>query len=181
MDSTFTFIDVEASGLDHKSYPIQIGWADNLGIVDEFLINPNTAKDWNYWDSYAETNVHGISRERCESDGLSVYDAATRLNSQLSGLYVISDAIDYDQKWVDQLFKEAGVIRTFEMIDVRDVIFSLRENPRDFFNERKARKVHHTAVEDCLRNLHSGAACGFWELDIEFTNVFGGIQILSSA
>ena len=179
MNNQITFLDVEASGLGSLSYPIQVGWVDSDGNEDEFLINPNTSRsNWNYWDKYAETNVHGISRERCVNEGLSVYEAARRINNQLRGLRVISDARDYDWGWLLRLFKEAGIDPLFELYDIRDVLFSLRENPRHFFNERKARPAKHTALLDCVRNLHSGAACGIWTLSTDFTQKYGNIEVL---
>lgn len=177
--NVLTFIDVEASGLEPSSYPIQIGWLDTNGSYDEFLINPETASCWDFWDDYAESDIHKISRADCIRNGLSIYEAADRLNRLLRGLIVISDAADYDHSWIMKLMDEAGCDPTFIIMDVREYFFEQRLNGTDFFKERKQRKAIHTAISDCSRNIHSGAACGFWGVSAAFSQDFGKIEILS--
>ena len=106
-------LDVEASGLDPDSYPIEIAWQhrSNSKLYDSFLIRP--AEAWVYWDGYAESHLHGLSRCALESAGIPVDAAAQRLNHRLNGLTVYTDVPDYDRGWIEKLFLAAGVERTF--------------------------------------------------------------------
>ncbi|MDK9790149.1 hypothetical protein [Vibrio sp. D431a] len=175
---TLTFLDVEASGLDDESYPIQIGWIDTNGDYDEFLINPETASSWTYWNKIAEKKYHGLTRERCVKEGLSIFDAAQRLNRLLRGVVVTSDAPDYDTFWIIKLMNECGCEPSFCIQDVRELLNSLQVPLTPFFAERKLRIPEHNALSDCVRNIHSGAACGYWGVSDEFTSEFGEPQIL---
>lgn len=105
--------DVEASGLSTESYPIEIAWqgSEKPDRFDSFLIKPATS--WTYWDTYAESDIHHISREMLDIDGILIEEACNRLNTNLSGKTIYSDAIDYDQLWVKQLFVCAGISQLF--------------------------------------------------------------------
>ena len=54
-------IDVEASGLQSESYPIEVAWCDiDTCCASSFLIKP--ARSWTVWDKKAEA-LHGLSRD----------------------------------------------------------------------------------------------------------------------
>lgn len=111
-----TFLDVEASGLQQPdSYPIEIGWADTLGNSDAFLVRP--LGTWSHWDTQAEA-LHGISRGQLHEDGISVVDAARRLNEMLGVETVFCDALAYDGFWLDRLFEAAGMAPSFQLVDI---------------------------------------------------------------
>ncbi|WP_163559854.1 hypothetical protein [Halomonas sp. NO4] len=111
-----TFLDVEASGLEQPdSYPIEIGWADTLGNSDAFLIRP--IDTWSHWDGNAEA-LHGIPRLRLFEEGITVVDAACRLNDMLGIERVFCDALTFDGIWLDRLFKAAGMEASFQLADV---------------------------------------------------------------
>jgi len=122
-------LDCEASGLEEKSYPIEVGVAlheDSFG----FLIKPE--KNWTYWSKTAE-KLHNIKREELFDEGISCCDAAQRLNSQLRGLTVFSDATDYETFWLNRLFKAADCERLFDI----DSIYSLPFNGEIYMSEKK--------------------------------------------
>lgn len=115
-------VDVEASGLHQESYPIEIAWQDSnkSSSFDSFFIRP--ASTWNFWDDYAETEIHHISRDTIVEQGISIEDACLRLNKSLDGKTVYSDAVEYDQRWIMKLFDEAKVKPSFNFGSVLDVL-----------------------------------------------------------
>lgn len=144
-------IDVEATGLAVDSHPIEVGFLSLTGASDSFLINPLSVEHWTHWD-FNSQDVHGITREECIREGLSVYDAATRLNSQLNGCLVISDYAGHDKNWIDMIFDEADIERLFKIIDIRDFVFGTGQHPnkvKGFRNVKDKQIVPHRALADC--------------------------------
>ncbi len=108
------YIDLEASGLGDRSWPIEIGWAINGGEPESFLIRRH--EDWPLaaWDPKAE-ELHGLSIEVLHEDGLDVVGACKRLNDALAGLTVYSDAPDWDGYWLYRLHTTARMRQTFKL------------------------------------------------------------------
>jgi hypothetical protein len=102
-------LDIEASGLNEESYPIEIAWCALEG-ADEFsvLINPESAGGWDSWDDFAESAIHGISRSECCERGENVVVVANRLEQLLNDHPVFSDAPYQDQQWLNRLFDAVG-------------------------------------------------------------------------
>ena len=94
-------IDVEASGFDPMSYPIEVGVALENGSRFSTLIKP--VDEWNYWDSTAE-KLHHIQRNTLLQHGKSVLDVALRLNQLLHEKTVYSDGWVVDKPWLESLF-----------------------------------------------------------------------------
>lgn len=103
-------IDVEASGFDPMSYPIEIGVVFDNGVRYSTLIKP--VKEWVYWDSKAES-LHHIQRNTLMQNGKSVFDVAVKLNELLQDKTVYTDGWVVDQPWLDNLFFQANVRRSF--------------------------------------------------------------------
>jgi hypothetical protein len=114
MNTAIRFIDVEASGLQVGSYPVEVGWSSPELVSEGFLVSP--APDWGLddWSRTAEL-VHGISLEDCVTQGLPVQEAAVRLNLALNGRLLYSDAPDYDGYWLRRLYKAAAMQPTFSL------------------------------------------------------------------
>ncbi|PAU73988.1 hypothetical protein [Halomonas salipaludis] len=111
-----TFLDIEAPGLQQPdSYPIEVGWADTLGNSDAFLVFP--IDTWSHWDGDAAA-LHGIPRSQLLEEGITVVDAACRLNSMLGVEKVFCDALAFDGFWLDRLFEAAEVEPSFQLADV---------------------------------------------------------------
>lgn len=139
-------LDVEASGFGDDSYPIEIAWQHrfNQTAFDSFLIKP--APSWQHWDTYAEEQIHHITRDILASDGISVVEAATRLNTSLQGLTVYTDAPPYDRRWIATLFRTAGLEQAFE---IQDVLFFIPPDKEGAYLRRfKLTPVRHRALED---------------------------------
>lgn len=154
-------IDVEASGLDEiHSYPIEIAWLSLTRESDSFLINPNTAGGWNNWEEDS-AKVHNIPRSLCCSNGLSIYEACSRLNSQLNGCLVLSDAVVSDNMWIDKLFRTANTDREFTLMDIRQYNSEMKQPPSvitEFVAKKKTSDVSHRALDDCGLILDIGYA-----------------------
>ena len=109
-----TFIDIEASGLEPESYPIELGWADTLGNSDGFFVRP--LDEWTHWDPVA-ASIHGIARDELFERGLHVIDAAEKLNDMLGFETVYCDALDSDLFWISRLFDAANIEPSFQLAD----------------------------------------------------------------
>ncbi|WP_197053345.1 exonuclease domain-containing protein [Litchfieldella xinjiangensis] len=151
-----TFLDVEASGLDQPaSYPIEVGWADTLGNSDSFLIRPSHA--WTHWDDQAKA-LHGISRGQLLEEGLSVIEAAQRLNDMLGVETVYCDAVDFDGFWLGKLFKVAGIEPTFRLADMNEFYAVLDTDKAAYLKHiLRRRSVPHRALGDAAR--YANACC----------------------
>jgi len=107
-----TILDFEASGLEAKSYPIQVAWNDGER-VHSYYINPETASDWTWWSKDSE-KVHGIPREHLLEHGLPVAEVAAIMNHELAGKTVFSDAVEYDSWWCNRLFDQTALNVNFQ-------------------------------------------------------------------
>ncbi|MGM0785969.1 MAG: hypothetical protein ACQEUM_17885 [Pseudomonadota bacterium] len=151
-----TFLDVEASGLQQPdSYPIEIGWADTLGNSDAFLIRP--IDTWSHWDGHAEA-LHGIPRSRLLEEGITVVDAACRLNDMLGIERVFCDALAFDGFWLDRLFNAAEMEASFQLVDVFQLYGTLdAERAARMMDILGNTQATHRAREDAER--YAAAYC----------------------
>lgn len=102
-------LDIEASGLGPDSYPIEIAWCSLDGEQSwSALINPETAENWDDWDDYAESAIHGISRDQLRREGSDAVAVARELEKRLGGEEVFSDAVDFDDFWLRRIFGLLG-------------------------------------------------------------------------
>ncbi|WP_417222501.1 hypothetical protein [Amphritea sp.] len=108
-------LDLEASGLGPHSYPIEVAWKSVTGESDNFLINPDTVVGWDFWDEYAE-ELHNLCRSELREKGISAVAACERLNQQLQGQDVLSDAWEFDAFWLSRLFEAAEQTMGFRLI-----------------------------------------------------------------
>lgn len=139
-------IDLEASGLGAESYPIEVAWInDETGEQDSFLINPETAQGWVYWDEYAE-EMHGIDREDLVCKGLDIRKACKRLNEKLKDKTLISDAFEFDLFWLSRLFEASGLQPSFRMAGLERILS--KEQIIQFGFLAKAQFRKHRALND---------------------------------
>ncbi|GAA4081975.1 hypothetical protein [Zhongshania borealis] len=137
-------IDIESSGLDVESYPIQIGWAAlDLSTSGSFLIRP--ADGWIYWDERSEA-VHGLDRKDLDA-GLSVSQACQKLLIAVVGSQLYCDAPPYDQFWLDRLFAAGGW--TERQLHLAHINTRIPDEHNDaFMDELEARARSHDALND---------------------------------
>ena len=113
-------IDIEASGLDNDSYPIEIA-IGNCDQVNSWLIKP--LPTWKYWNENAE-EIHGISREYLEENGKSALEVANQIYSFLenkNGL-LYSDASRWDALWIDRLFLDTATTKNYHILPIDDLV-----------------------------------------------------------
>lgn len=104
------FVDFEASSLMPGSWPVEIGWAIDGGVVESHLIWPPSM--WRDWDPKAEI-IHGLSRGYLQEHGEPADAVASRAVEVLGapGVAVFSDAAGWDQMWLDRLLEAGGLPR----------------------------------------------------------------------
>ena len=156
------FLDLEASGLAARSWPVEVGWAFSDGRSESFLIQPDASWTDDAWDPNAEL-LHGISREALKRDGVDVREGARRLNAALAGARVYSDAADWDGFWLFRLFSAAGTRQSFSLLDFSRLVRPLAGVREEAILARAARLAprRHRAEADA-RHLMT-----LWRLAVE--------------
>jgi DNA polymerase III epsilon subunit-like protein len=144
-DLRIAVLDLEASALGKRSYPIEAGVALITGAARPIqtwstMIRPTQGwLDVGLW-SPASAAVHGISLETIMQQGYAVEDVCDWLNALLgSKTIVATDAPRYDQDWLDTLFREAN----------REQLFTLQYRHLVYLLDRT--RVPHRAGADALR------------------------------
>lgn len=151
-------VDVEASSLHAGSHPIEVGVCGLDLVPEAMLIRP--LPHWDDW-SVASENVHNITREMLERDGLDAKLVALRVNSLLQGNYVFSDAPEFDGKWLTKLFSDTDVRPMFHIQSYDALLLPCRKIASTFMGPdrvaRLTRKVEmvylhtHRAADDVLK------------------------------
>ena len=145
------FIDLEASGLSARSWPIEVGWCFAHGDPQAFLIKPAPGWAEDAWDPKAEA-LHGVSHAQLLSAGAAPATVCAALNKALCGCRVYSDAPDWDGFWLYRLFQAARVRQAFELCDFHDLFAGLAPDAfRALGAKAAAIAPHcHRATEDVL-------------------------------
>jgi hypothetical protein len=94
------FLDFEASSLDSGSFPIEIGWVDQAGHGESYLICPET--DWTDW-SLESQKIHGISRPTLWQLGKPASFVGRRALAVLKGNILVSDNPTFERYWLSML------------------------------------------------------------------------------
>jgi hypothetical protein len=157
--SEIVFVDVEASGLGDRCYPIEVGYvrfADLSGW--SALIRPTVR--WissGRWEAKAES-LHGITPEMLVAEGLDAAMVAETLNRELHGTRPFSDAPDFDGHWLGLLFsasweKPAFVLRnTSILLSMSPADLDLDVTPPPLIEgELAGQLVRHRAFDDAMR------------------------------
>jgi hypothetical protein len=107
-------LDFEASALDPRSYPIEVGicrWSTPDGPLEVWstLIDPHSA--WTAYGIWSEASekVHGISLAELVDHGRSPTDTVTILNTLLAGEACYCDGGSYDLDWARKLSAASDV------------------------------------------------------------------------
>ena len=112
-------IDLEASGFGRGSYPIEIGYALEDRETTSYLVKP--AGSWLHWSDEAE-EIHGISRNMLEEEGLTPREIALKMNEHLRGKTLYSDAWSFDSSWLGRLFDEADLVQRFRIETINRIL-----------------------------------------------------------
>jgi len=114
-----SIIDFEASGFGARGYPIEVGFVLDDGRRYCTLIKP--PPQWTYWCEKAAA-VHGVTREQLFALGLRPAEVCARLDDELRGRTLYSDAWSYDLAWLHQLYDAAGRTPTFRLDSTRALL-----------------------------------------------------------
>ncbi|WP_341580905.1 hypothetical protein [Marinobacter metalliresistant] len=115
------FIDFEASSLDLiASYPIEVGICMPDGTLHSWLICPYVL--WQDWSESAE-QIHGISRQTLEAEGIAASEVARALNELLPE-QVFCDAWTFDSFWLHRLFRAARIRPAFQLESISALLNS---------------------------------------------------------
>lgn len=151
-------LDIEASGLGSRSYPIEIAWKCATGKAqDSFMINPESGRCWNDWDPQAAL-VHGIERERLLREGISAVDACQRLNQALAGTTAFSDALEFDYFWLRRLYEAAKMKPSFTLAGIGSLLSAEQLIAYRLTAHSQVRR--HRALDDVDDLLACLRACG---------------------
>jgi hypothetical protein len=141
-------IDLEASGFGRGSYPIEVGIALESREIHSFLIKPEA--DWTHWSEEAE-QIHGITREQLQAEGMSIEEIALTLNEMLRGQTLYSDAWSFDSSWIGRLFDSAGIVQRFRIETINKL---LQHDQVEFWHPTKEAvlqelglKAHRAAID----------------------------------
>ncbi len=144
------FVDIEASGFGPESWPISVAWCDHQGEIRRLLVRPQPG--WTYWDPAAET-VHGIDRERLAANGWPPEDVAARLEDDLRGALVFSDAPDFDAGWLTTLYRALDRPMPFHLDNADNLLVGAMLRPGELLWQAQARLDR---VRDELRTTTTG-------------------------
>lgn len=115
------YIDLEASGLGDRSWPIEVGWAVGYADPHARLIRPFSDWPMSAWDPKAEA-LHGISVEMLQTQGDDPVSVCKQLNNALAGHKVYSDAPDWDGYWLYRLHAAAQMKQSFTLYHYGDLM-----------------------------------------------------------
>ena len=142
-------IDIEASGLDFESYPIEIAILLNNQCYS-WLIKPQ--KNWLHWPESAEA-MHGISRQSLFDQGIQATQVAQEINKalQTTNGVLYSDAAYWDADWIETLYLAVKSEKQFQICSIYDLldkqqVEKFSENKAQLANSDKYRE--HRAGED---------------------------------
>ena len=159
--SPVVYIDLEASGLGDRSWPIEVGWASGKDQPQSLLIAPHP--DWpiSAWDDKAQA-LHGLSIEHLKRNGLDPVQACKHLNNALAGETVYSDAPDWDGYWLYRLHQAARMKQTFKLAHYAELmpVIDLNDKMALVAQANAAAPHTHRAGEDVrhMQILHALAA-----------------------
>jgi len=150
----YTFIDFEASSLSSDSWPIEIGlaWIDEKGKLrsNSRLIKPHPQWPESAWSNASEA-VHGIRREELDT-AEEAQDVAIWLAGQLAGKRILSDAAEFDGRWLCRLMATIGQDTNFETTSIQLESRSRFDGDAMamFFRAFASNRPQHRAASDAL-------------------------------
>lgn len=152
-------IDIEASGFGKGSYPVEVGYVLPDGRRYCTLIRPQP--EWTHWDAAAE-RLHRIPLSVLRTRGRAPAEVCARLDADLGGRTVYSDAWSHDLSWLHRLYDAAGSTPAFRLESVRALLDETELSAwhpareavmRDLRGERHRASVDALAVQRALCRL----------------------------
>ena len=132
------FLDCEASSLSKSSYPIEVGWNNSDGTVESYLINiyryPEGYDDW----SREAQSLHGLSKQYLSEKGKEPQFVVDRMEEELIGKKLLTDAPDWDEFWVRRLYESVNIKCELEFGNATELFHDLE--PYHYIYKSQARK-----------------------------------------
>ncbi|UOA15971.1 hypothetical protein DSM109990_02822 [Sulfitobacter dubius] len=149
------FIDLEASSLSEDSWPIELGicWLDEREKLrtGSKLIKPHPSWPSSAW-SDASQKIHRITLAELENAD-DATDVAKWAFEVLADALLVSDAVDFDQRWLNRLMDTTSSSRSLKLISVQEAArqcFS-SDAMSMFFRAYARGHSTHRAADDALR------------------------------
>ncbi|CTQ48094.1 exonuclease, DNA polymerase III, epsilon subunit family [Jannaschia donghaensis] len=152
------FIDFEASSLFSDSWPIEIGLAriEPDGTISQTgrLIRPDPAWSETAW-SPESAEVHRIPRSALD-DADPAADVARWATDAIGDAVLISDAPEFDQRWLDRLLATRPGAPTLRIQDFDNAAWTVFVESRAgisaalkaVYDTRARRRTTHRAAQD---------------------------------
>lgn len=113
------FIDVEASGPQEGSFPVEIGWSsDTASEPAAQLIRP--APGWGDSAGRGEA-YHGIPYTELVRSGMAPVALCTLLDEAWAGAILATDAPGHDGEWIAKLYAAAGRSMPWKFVEAEAV------------------------------------------------------------
>jgi len=123
---SYAMLDFEASSLSLESWPVEVGLSWIEGVETKTwssFIRP--APEWTVSDwSEQSAAVHCIAREQL-FDAPSTYEVVKELFNKLAGKMLISDAPEFEARWMARLLTAAGCTAVPMIKNYHDVSHNL--------------------------------------------------------
>ena len=105
---TYVWLDFEASSLRPASYPIEVGWVDEDGQGESYLIIPE--ESWTDWSTDSEA-IHNIPRDTLYREGRPASEVARRVHDVLArpGVVACVTSEGFDGLWLRRLLDVADL------------------------------------------------------------------------
>lgn len=125
----FVMMDFEASGLEPQGWPIEVGlsWITDHGAAETWasLIRPHAGWSMDHW-SEQSAEVHGVPLADLHQ-APPAEDVAREALQRCAGRVILSDAADFEQRWLDRLLETIGRAGAITVRDYDAATFGLFE------------------------------------------------------
>lgn len=148
----FEFLDIESSGIDEQSYPIEVGFTLGNEVYSYLIKRP---PEWSFWDELSEECYHNISREELAAKGLEPIAVVTIMNQLLKGMILYTDAYPFDDFWLRKLYTYVGIEMSFKLVDFKKLTADYGISDYSFFElkeELNDESLSHRAAYDAKHN-----------------------------
>jgi len=165
MVSTPKFLDVEASSLGKKSYPIEIAWSDNFGSIESHLINPYCVAGWDDW-SFSSQHIHEITLKRCREGGVIPRLICDRMSESIQSREAIfADGGEFDTNWVNVVFAEGSDLGHPEFQVLHSDLVMLPHLLKIERDTRKCRRIYEDLKTEARKSVGGRHRA---EVDVEY-------------
>ena len=133
------FLDIEASSLSGRSYPIEIAWSLPNGEIECYMINPYLyPREYVDWSPDAQA-AHGLSRKYLMDKGEAPSFVVERMLEALSNQKIYTNAPDFDGFWIRRLFSAVDKNMSLQFIDTASLFNYFCPEPSQYDVEARKR------------------------------------------